>query len=702
MIKVKPIILFFLVAFSTNAQIINIPDANFKTKLVSADVSNTIAKDLSGNYFKIDTNNDGEIQESEALQVSYIEVTNANIFSITGIDKFLNITSLECEYNHLTTIDTSVLTSLLGLYCSNNQITSLDLSNNINLESLYVRQNFISTLVLPNSLTVLSCANNNITNLDISQCINLTDFYCENNNLIYLNLKNGKFLNTTGTYDPFQLNVTFANNPSLKHLCYDQISGFTSQFNTLLAGIGSSSLVANSYCSFIPGGNFNTISGKASLDNENDGCDINDEVFEFLRVTMSDGTNSGSTITNFEGNYTYYTNAGNFNLTPQLENPTYFSVFPTSVLVTFTDNNNNTSSNNFCITANGVYNDLEVVLAQVTPARPGLDGEYSLVYKNKGNQPLSGTVSVTYDDDKLDFVSSSITPSSQLPASLSWDYINLLPFENRSITFTLNVNSPQETPAVNNGAILAFTANITPLLGDEVPADNTFVYNQTVVGSFDPNDIYCLEGAVIDPALIGNYLHYNVRFENTGTAAAENIVVATIINPAKYDLNTLQVLNASHNVYTRINGDFVEFIFENIQLAGSPSGGHGNILFKIKSNPSLQTNDNLVSKADIFFDYNFPVATNDALSVFELLNNQDFDNDDSISIYPNPASSMVNINCNNIIKSVQLYDVQGRLLQKKLISEKTSSINISDKSNGIYFLKIISDKGFKVQKIVKK
>ncbi|WP_455580096.1 DUF7619 domain-containing protein, partial [Flavobacterium branchiophilum] len=279
--------------------------------------------------------------------------------------------------------------------------------------------------------------------------------------------------------------------------------------------------------------------------------------FEFLRVNMTDGTNSGSTFTNFEGDYAFFMNNGTFTLTPQLENPTYFNVSPVTTQIAFANNNNNTASQDFCITPNGTHNDLEVVLAQVTPARPGFDAEYRLVYKNKGNQPLSGAVSVTFDDAKSDFVSASITPTSNTTGSLLWSYNNLLPFENRSIAFTLNVNTPTETPAVNNGDILAFNAQITPLTGDEVPADNVFVYNQTVVGSFDPNDIYCLEGGSLDPSMIGNYLHYNVRFENTGTAAAENIVVATTINPAEYDLSSLQVMNASHNVYTRLNGNLV-------------------------------------------------------------------------------------------------------------------------------------------------
>ena len=49
--------LFFLtIGFFGNAQIINFPDANFKAKLLEADISNGVALDFNDNYFKIDAN----------------------------------------------------------------------------------------------------------------------------------------------------------------------------------------------------------------------------------------------------------------------------------------------------------------------------------------------------------------------------------------------------------------------------------------------------------------------------------------------------------------------------------------------------------------------------------------------------------------------------------------------------------------------
>ena len=45
-----------------NDQIVNIPDANFKNILLNSNPTISIAENLTGNYFKIDANSDGEIQ----------------------------------------------------------------------------------------------------------------------------------------------------------------------------------------------------------------------------------------------------------------------------------------------------------------------------------------------------------------------------------------------------------------------------------------------------------------------------------------------------------------------------------------------------------------------------------------------------------------------------------------------------------------
>ena len=72
-------------------------------------------------------------------------------------------------------------------------------------------------------------------------------------------------------------------------------------------------------------------------------------------------------------------------------------------------------------------------------ARPGFDAFYKIIYKNKGNQVESGSVNLTFDDSKMDFVSASATPI-QSTGLLTWDYTNLQPFETKTIDEVENPN----------------------------------------------------------------------------------------------------------------------------------------------------------------------------------------------------------------------------------------------------------------------
>ncbi|WP_396194677.1 hypothetical protein [Flavobacterium sp.] len=50
--------LLFLMSGWANAQIVNIPDANFKGRLLAANPTNEIARDIAGNTMTIDQNGD--------------------------------------------------------------------------------------------------------------------------------------------------------------------------------------------------------------------------------------------------------------------------------------------------------------------------------------------------------------------------------------------------------------------------------------------------------------------------------------------------------------------------------------------------------------------------------------------------------------------------------------------------------------------
>ena len=278
-----------------------------------------------------------------------------------------------------------------------------------------------------------------------------------------------------------------------------------------------------------------------------------------------------------------------------------------------------------------------------------------------------------------------------------------MPFETREIRFTLNVNSPLETPAVNSGTILNYSATISSGI-DETPNDNAFILNQTVVNSFDPNDKTCLEGATISPDKVGQYVHYLIRFENTGTANAQNIVIKDIIDTTKFDVSTLVPINGSHSFVTRISeNNKVEFIFENIQLPFDDANNDGYVAFKIKTKSTLVLGNTFSNTAGIYFDYNFPIITNNYTTTVAVLSNQDFDFSKYLSLFPNPAKEVLNIETKNAIEvsSISIYNVLGQLILVLPNAEETRSIDTSGLTTGTYFLKIASDKGTALTKFIK-
>lgn len=733
--------------------IVNIPDFTFKTKLLSANSSNTVAKDLNGNWTTIDTNQDGNIQISEAQNVSYIDATLIPLFSVTGINHFVNLVDFNCSNTSLSTLDVSSLSNLQHLSCYGNQITELPLPNNNSLLSLNIMSNPISVLNLNNNvnittlwinstliqsldigaltnlnslgyspgvcellnfnnkdnITTLNVSNSTVTSFDFSLFPNITQIGCSNSNLSVIDLSQNSLLTSIYINSNSLLEVLNLKNGgpsmsdgsivdnSMDYICVNEYvtSGFVDYLNDWNVG----PININSYCSIAPGGDYNTISGTIKYDFDLNGCDESDNSVKYIKFDVA-STNSSTNLSAFSDNqgiYNFYTiDPGTFILSPNLENPTYFNISPNPATVTIAQIDNTTTTQNFCLTANGFYPDLEIVVVPVTPARPGFDAVYKIVYKNKGNQTVGGMLTFMFNDAVLDFVSSTVSPNINSIGYLSWDVASLAPFQVGTILVTFSVNSPQEIPAVNIDDVLTFNANIN-LTMDVMPNDNSFEFNQIVVGSYDPNDITCLQGNALPTTEMGEFLHYNIRFENTGTYAAENIVVKNEIDLTQYNIQSLQVMESSHPMEVKVTGNIAEFIFQNIDL---DTGGHGNILLKLKSNTTL-SNDLVINSADIFFDYNFPIITNDEQTVFADLSKNDFVKDVSIQVYPNPANDVINVKADNTINSIQLYDAQGRLLLTKSANENSQVLDLSSYSSGIYFINISTSVGKQTQKIIK-
>lgn len=529
----------------------------------------------------------------------------------------------------------------------------------------------------------------NITDLDLSTVetnyINLSDF-----NLSTLNLKNGHQIETFITY-----------NTDVQFVCVDR------EEQTVVENgfINNETLpVIHPYCSFVLGGDYQEITGNI-LVNLGNGCQeyAQGPVFD-LQFSVSDGSASDLFYAGTENNYSYSLPEGNHTLSAQLVGSAFWTVTPETVNFNFPADGS-TVTQDFCITPAGAFNDLEIIIVPVNDAQPGFQSNYKIIYKNKGTTALNGNISFNFNDNVMDFTGAVPSVSSQTTGNLTWNYSNLLPFEVREISFSMLLNVPTNpTFPLSSGDVLVYSATINLSGTDETPYDNEFSLNQNVVNSFDPNDVTCLEGNAIALQQVGEYVHYRIRFENNGTANAVNVVVKDKLASSKFDISTLMPLHASHDFHTRIvNGDEVEFIFENIQLPFDDATNDGFIIFKVKTKPTLIAGDSFSNQASIYFDFNFPIVTNEETTIInENLSVAAFEKR-PFSIFPNPTKNNLTVNSSVAISVISVYDLNGRLLERIVpdLNSLSYVIDANRLSKGVYLVEVQTEGTKQALKFIK-
>lgn len=70
------------------------------------------------------------------------------------------------------------------------------------------------------------------------------------------------------------------------------------------------------------------------------------------------------------------------------------------------------------------------------------------------------------------------------------------------------------------------------------------------------------------------------------------------------------------------------------------------------------------------------------------------------TIYPNPATDHISINSTENVQRVEIYNMQGQLVKAE--TGAVNNISVKDLANGMYTLKLTTDNGVSVHKIVKK
>lgn len=443
----------------------------------------------------------------------------------------------------------------------------------------------------------------------------------------------------------------------------------------------------------------NLVTGSVKFNVANDNC-ATGIPYPNRAVTTGNSTTTYTSFTDTNGNYSIYIpNSGNFSTSASVNLGSNLSSNPLTVSQVSAGENMNYATN-FCISSTTSVNDLDVVLYPVDHARPGFNSYYLLYFTNNGSTNLNGTIQLTFDNGKLSFVNANPAVQTSTASTLTWNYTNLLPFQQRIIAITFNAFVP---PTVNQGDVLTFTSVGNPIAGDTNPSNNTAVLNQTVVSSFDPNDKTVLEGALITQAQASKPLHYITRFQNTGTFAANTVVIKETLD-ANLDWTTFEPIGASHNYTVQIkNGNELTCTFATINLpyaAANEAASHGWFAYKIKPKSTFAIGDVASSSSAIYFDYNPPILTNTVTTQIAALATAGFGKN-NFQIYPNPAKNYFSIETNVTETSTyEVVDINGKTLLTGTVTNK-KRIDTSALRSGFYLVTIKSKKATQTYKLIK-
>jgi uncharacterized repeat protein (TIGR01451 family) len=243
-----------------------------------------------------------------------------------------------------------------------------------------------------------------------------------------------------------------------------------------------------------------------------------------------------------------------------------------------------------------------------------------------------------------------------------------------------------------------------------------------ILDSYDPNDKQVSPSGVGQNHIVepNTTLDYTIRFQNTGNAPAYRVIIRDTLSN-DFDISSLQVGVSSHNYDFYLSGTnqpILIFEYNNINLpdsASNPTGSQGFIKFKIAPNSNTPLGTIIENKAAIYFDFNEPIITNTAwitideiplgppliISIVSGTENSSDIND--VKIFPNPTDNFVNVQVSNKseFSTLNVYDLNGRLVKQKQLVDDFSIISLEDLPAGIYTMQILNDKKIKIFKIVK-
>ena len=202
-------------------------------------------------------------------------------------------------------------------------------------------------------------------------------------------------------------------------------------------------------------------------------------------------------------------------------------------------------------------------------------------------------------------------------------------------------------------------------------------------------------------------------------SAARNIIIPSLIFSGESDcvappINNQNIMfdSLNSNCKTQINitnGGHCYFANESVLCSFGESSCNPTLNISREDQQSV-TNDflkiwlnfSLKSNQNSFTIFNDSLQTSNRITYSQFCNNTAIlkpNKVDKIIIYPNPTKSFIKIIVNEK-SNVLIYNSEGEIISENYINVGISELNISDFSQGIYYVNVINDKGTSTKKII--
>lgn len=503
-----------------------------------------------------------------------------------------------------------------------------------------------------------------------------------------------------------QYNISVAPGTYTVYYCAPQNYSFTIPLNTPNNSPSQScasytvTVAANSTnCGYNFGVQNNSVSicGTVYFDANNNGTqDVGENGLPNVqvRITAPGGTQY-ITYTNNSGSYCRVVGAGTYTITV---NPTAYqggSINPLNHTITAAAGQAFTGKN-FGIYFQPGSGNLLINITPHTTVTAGFPAWYDIQVTNIGASPMDAVVNMFYDPVLIfDYASPVQASHNASTHTLSWNITNLLPGQNKYYWVSFDAIAP-----LTLNQFVFTLANVLPNAGfsDVNMANNVDTVHQAVTGSWDPNNKLVEPIGVGDEGKIdGNTekLVYTINFQNTGNAPAINVVLHDEIE-TDLDIESFEMIGASHDYHMHFEGRKAVWVFSNIMLPDSTNdepNSHGFVKFAIKLVPGLAQGTQITNSADIYFDYNEPIVTNTALNTIDytLSIGETPDANVSITLQPNPFNQYTTIRlegAGNDAVELKVFDMIGNLVKSEISDNNVIRINRDNLSAGMYLYEL--------------